>query len=81
MLGQHTFPGDVVLAGSSSSGLSPPTAGDRELDRFCLGHLTVAARGAFANMADAPVPPSPEEGRSTDGDDSDALSGVLLISI
>ena len=84
VLAQHTYPGNVILSagtGAGSVGLAPPATGDRELERLCLGHLTAAARSAFAGLADAPVSPSPEDGRSTDGDDSDAISGVPFTAL
>lgn len=77
VLPQHTFPGDVVISGRYAVGLAPPAVGDPELDKLCLGHLTAAARAAFAAAgSDAHPPPSPEDGRSTDGDESDHLSGT-----
>lgn len=56
-------------------GLAATSVGDSEVERLSLGHVSAAARAAFAGLADGPALPSPEEGRSTDGDESDALSG------
>ena len=84
ILAQQTFSGSVILGASSEGSLdraAAPAVGDRELERLCLGHLTAAARAALAVMPDAPLSPSPEEGRSTDGDESDALSGKLSLQI
>lgn len=51
MLPQHTFPGNVILSSRATSGLSPPVNADPELEKLSLTHITVAAKNAFAALA------------------------------
>lgn len=80
VLPQHTFPGNVILSSTATSGLSPPVVLDPELEKLSLGHLTAAAKNAITLLTDAPSSSVPEAQQPADGDgdSSETFSGASL---